>query len=276
MQIWKKDILIRSMEQWFQFAPPQRGIEQWRNSRSAKELARAWFPDTVPLPGEVVIPVELRQLLEATESGNLVFDRGEPELESPFDEHGGTVANLDLCISGEWRSISTVVGIEAKADEKFSVLLGEHYDSNPPPSHVRPRIDNLCDVFFGRHLSACPHAFRSLRYQLLTGLAGTLAEAKRRQAQQAVFIVHVFHSKGLDMHKVARNEHDYRNFLTVLGNQSGFTVPQGDLSRKVFGPIIAKSPTDLIPAIPFFIGKCERNIGPLLEVLDGLERRPDY
>ena len=268
MQIWKKNTLLRSMEQWFQFAPPQKGIEQWRNSRSAKELARAWFPDTVPMPGNVKIPIELRQLLESEEFSDFQFDRGEPELESPFDGHAGTVANLDLCVTGQWRSIPTLFGIEAKADEPFSKLLEEHYESNPLPSHVRGRIDNLCSVFFGKSLSESSDLIRSLRYQLLTGLAGTLAEAKRKQAQQAVFIVHVFYSKALSSSNVERNDQDYRTFLTILGAQAGITMPQGDLSGRVFGPMNVERQTEIIPPIPFFVGKCRRNIDPILNVLE--------
>jgi len=266
MKIWKKNVLIRSMEQWFQFAPPQRGIEQWRNSRSAKELARAWFPDTVPMPGDVGVPSELLETLRTSGEG-VQLDAGEPELESPFDGHGGTVANLDLCVTGQWRSASTVFGIEAKADEEFSKVLSEHYDSKPPPSHVRPRIDNLCRAFFGRSLSDCSDSVRSLRYQLLTGVAGTLAEAKRREAKQAVFIVHIFHSKLLDPAKVARNDRDYRNFVTLLGAELGIAIPEDDLTGKVFGPINVRRQTDIIPAMPFFVGKCGRNIDPVLNVL---------
>ena len=52
----------------------------------------------------------------------------------------------------------------------------------------------------------------------------------KTRAEQAVFIVHVFHSKSLDPAKIARNEQDYRNFLSKLGAIAGITIPEVNLA----------------------------------------------
>ena len=66
---------IQSVDDWFRFAPPKRGAEQWRDGRSAKELARAWFrcPEASP-------PAELNRLLASHPALNgLVVEEAVPE-----------------------------------------------------------------------------------------------------------------------------------------------------------------------------------------------------
>ena len=61
---------IRSVEDWFRFAPPKRGAEQWRDGRSAKELARAWFrcPEASP-------PAELNRLLRIDAAASRIHSK---------------------------------------------------------------------------------------------------------------------------------------------------------------------------------------------------------
>jgi len=45
---------IRSIDDWFNLAPPKKGRKQWKDGRSAKELAKAWFRT-----GRAKVPEEL-------------------------------------------------------------------------------------------------------------------------------------------------------------------------------------------------------------------------
>ncbi len=86
---------IRSVDDWFAQAPPKRGIKHWVDGRSAKELAKAWFP----VAGDPQVPAELRSLLESRdETRGIVFEEGEPERVTRFDGCGGE----GRC-SGRWR-----------------------------------------------------------------------------------------------------------------------------------------------------------------------------
>ena len=49
---------IRSLEEWFQYAPPAKGDKHWKDGRSAKELAKAWISHNGPM-----MPVDLSDLL---------------------------------------------------------------------------------------------------------------------------------------------------------------------------------------------------------------------
>lgn len=68
-----------------------------------------------------------------------------------------------------------------------------------------------------------------LKYQLLTGLAGTLIEAKNQVADYAVFIIHEFISSALDDIKVSRNADDFQKFFEKLIGVNGINFGDGKL-----------------------------------------------
>jgi len=73
MRIHKSGHEIRSVEDWFKYAPPKKGELQWKDKRSAKELAQSWFRDGTPKP-----PDEFRALLEAKFGTGIIFDEAKP------------------------------------------------------------------------------------------------------------------------------------------------------------------------------------------------------
>jgi len=76
MRISKNNETIRSLGDWFRLAPPKGKKKQWVDGRSAKELARAWFPRE----GEPVVPEEvLAALASCDDIGPVEFDQGWPE-----------------------------------------------------------------------------------------------------------------------------------------------------------------------------------------------------
>jgi len=85
---------IKSVDDWFKFAPPKKGLYHWKDGRSAKELAKAWFP----AEGNPIVPDELQALLESRdETRGIAFEQGEPERVILFDTCGeGRHADLVL------------------------------------------------------------------------------------------------------------------------------------------------------------------------------------
>ncbi|GHU13718.1 hypothetical protein AGMMS50225_24210 [Betaproteobacteria bacterium] len=39
----QKDVEITNLEEWFNYCPPKKGLEQWVDNRSAKEMAKFWL-----------------------------------------------------------------------------------------------------------------------------------------------------------------------------------------------------------------------------------------
>jgi hypothetical protein len=84
--IHKDNNLIESVEDWFRLAPPKEGLRQWKDGRSAKELAKALFPQ----PGTPQIPPDLISLLNS--HPDLITTEileGTPEHKIPLDNFRG-------------------------------------------------------------------------------------------------------------------------------------------------------------------------------------------
>ena len=164
---------IRSTDDWLRYAPPYGGIEQWKDGRSAKELAKAWMRPTVP--------AEFRALFETHElTRGVMMTCAWPEVKIPLDDFAGEQRNSDLVVLAHGKAINILITVEAKADEEFGKLIGEYYESKRNcSSNVCARIDHLLKEVFGRELDG---ELSKLRYQLLTGFAGTVIEAGKQKA----------------------------------------------------------------------------------------------
>ena len=119
MRITKNGQLIQSVEDWFRYAPPKGGADQWRDGRSAKEFARAWVES-----GSVSVPDELVGLLSShPDTQSAVLENGEPEARLAFDKRVGEVRNADLAVRAVSGGAPLALTIEAKADEPFDQLV---------------------------------------------------------------------------------------------------------------------------------------------------------
>ena len=201
-----KDIGVNSLDAWFASFPPMGGESQWKDGRSAKELAR-YFIGTLPH-----MPTELNALLAHFTEQNTTFD-WLAEHETDFASQGlglGEGRNHDAIL---W-SDELFVGIEAKADEPFgSLYLDEEYAA--ASQNKKGRIEGLSRMVFGKSL---PDGSRHLRYQLLTATGAVLLEAKGRGLSKALFVVLEFHSEGsYSTEKAQQNQNDLLTFLQAVG-----------------------------------------------------------
>jgi hypothetical protein len=233
--------LIESVDDWYANAPPKKGKIQWKDNRSAKELAKAWYRPS--------LPEEMHNLLEShPDFHDFAVAEAIPEYQIQIDNYGGEPRNADLLIIGSSVRGTSLITIEAKADEAFGPIIAEYVSEKAGSrSNVPKRINLLLKAMFARDL--CDE-LGLLRYQLLHGAAATLIEANKRGAKQAAFIVHEFLSTGTDPQKVLRNNMDWSYFLSLLG---GVESP-GCLS----GPFMVAG-GDFVPkSIPLFVGKASK------------------
>ncbi len=243
---------IRSVDDWFAQAPPKRGIRQWADGRSAKELAKAWFP----VAGDPQMPSELGSLLESREdTRDIVFDEGEPERVTDFDDCGGEGRNADLVLWGQVPHGKVLASIEAKADETFGNIAGEYVQRSSarnPRSRVPERFALLCRGMLG--VDPDVNA-RALRYQLLTAVAGALVDAQECGAEIALFIVHEF--IGMTAHKkLNANAADLNRFVRLLSRGSTESISPGTLA----GPFEVPGNEYFAGTKRLFIGKCRRAV----------------
>lgn len=240
---------IRSVDDWFCFAPPKKGSDHWKDGRSAKELARAWFRT-----GSPKCPVDLDALLKSHPStADCVIETAFPEMTTRLDHFHGGGRNHDLILLGHNKDHKILISIEAKADETFGRLIHDELTPKNPHSRTPDRIRLLATSIFGRPIDT---ALEDLRYQLLYGLAGTLIEAKNQQATLAVFVIHEFISSHTNSTKVNLNDMDFRKFIQSLPGCSGTIVTLDKFAEGIKIPGGQYVPTN----IPVLIGKIKSKI----------------
>jgi hypothetical protein len=224
---------IECLHQWFEKCPPQGKEKHWVDGRSAKETAKHWA-HTLP-----------SQFLQMLNPFKLDYKICSPEYVSDFDLYRGNGRNHDLLILAENDlKQEVVISIESKVDEPFDVTIAERISAadieliNKPNSKAKNRVEDLRVALFGN----INVAQLSIRYQLLAGIAGLLAEAKKRNAKTAIFLVQTFVSSQINVNRHYQNQCDLGNFINLLSNGIYSKITEGIIS----GPIRVPGDSKLI------------------------------
>jgi hypothetical protein len=182
---------IDSLDGWFDHAPPEKGLAQWKEGYSAKEQAKAWLRS-----GRPVVPDELWSAI-ADVAGDADEVYGRPEHQTRLDRYSrARQHDLFGCIR-RGGATTRVVGVEAKACEGFDGVVADRATAEAP-SKKRSRCNLLGRALFGRavldeHTGAVlDPELASHGYQLWTAAVGTIIEAQQRDVDHAILVVHQF------------------------------------------------------------------------------------
>ena len=187
----KKGTEIHDVETWFIVAPPKDPELQWKNGRSAKELARfATDPSFQDFINKVLNDVGIKEQDFVCEpEAETHFERQESE---KIDIGINGPRNHDLLMVGK----TCVIGLEAKVSEKFgNNTVQEEWKKATTMNKKEKRIPGLISFLSnGKYTdyAATPDSIKGLQYQLLTATVGTVLEAKRRKKKDAIVLVLVF------------------------------------------------------------------------------------
>lgn len=209
----KDNKIISTIEDWFEFAPPEGKEKQWKDKHSAKELAR-YFINNWPS-----MPVEIDKILDNIGVTSKLF-LCEPERETDFVSNGlgyGKSRQHDILLMGN----DIVIGLEAKATENLDKYVLEKFDSSKYNHHLR--YDGICNAIIGKSAAECD----LIRYQLLSATMGTLLEAKKSNIKKAMVLIIVFESDITTKEHTKLTEEDveyFKSFLTKKKNGS-FSTP---------------------------------------------------
>jgi len=243
MRVYKEKE-IRSVDDWFLYAPPKMGARHWKDGRSAKELARSWFRNNLAKP-----PEELVVLLEARFGRGTTFHDVKPECTVQLDEFDGEQRNCDLVALCKLGTSRAVIHVEAKADEPFGDLIGEYFDRKiNSVSNVPERIRRLSLGLFGREPD---EAIRKLRYQLLHATAAALIDTKANDAEFGLLLIHEFRSASLSHRKLSRNGRDWADFVHTFPELATARIEK-DL---ILGPISVPGGNRIPASVPLYRGK---------------------
>ena len=221
IKISKNNNIITTVEEWYQFAPPKAKEKHWKDGRSAKSLAQ-FMTDKNQVKKLEDILVELEYdtngVISCTPEANTVL---------PCKGNG---RNHDLLMIGE----DFVVGIEAKVSESFGKTISKECVGASKNKKDRIYI-TLANKLFGCKINEVKDGLE-LRYQLLTGVYGTLLEAENNKKSKALFLVIVF-TDGLtseDENAVNRNNDDFKNFCKCINlSEEGGTICKSNVDLTI-------------------------------------------
>ena len=202
---------IETLEEWealFVGENPKKKI-QWQDGRSAKTLAEF-----------VLGSKRLENLLDdifkklpVTKPQGVAFKEAYPEFEVNFDQFRNGREH-DLGVFGQTKNGQSVfVGIEAKVNEEFGVLVKEAYDRG---CNTTDRIKGIVkNIFDAQEVEK----FLALRYQLLYGLAGTANHLTDvyDKPDVALFLIIAFKTKVSAQND---NYQDYEEMIKALKNSN--------------------------------------------------------
>ena len=199
-----KTNVIKSVEDWRMYAPPQNPKKHWKEGHSAKLLAK--YVTNKNFANDVEQWIKDCHFSSSRE----VFC--EPEVTTSFPNRG-LGRKHDLIIEGK----DFIIGVEAKVSESFGArTIEKEYEGQSEGKQKRVEI-------LLKYIGKSYEEAKNYKYQLLTGLVGTLLEAKRKGKEKCLFIVISF-TGDVDASSIGQetNNNDYAafcsNFLGLLPN----------------------------------------------------------
>ncbi|HUQ68736.1 MAG TPA: hypothetical protein VM165_04390 [Planctomycetaceae bacterium] len=258
MAVVKRGVAITSLQHWKEESGPKRD-NQWKEGRSALEVARAWLTAGDHLPDEV-----LTALRQHPAFGEVTDWQGEPEVPLRFDGFRGEPRNSDLVVHTRDDHGEVLLAIEAKADEPFGETTADALAAaldrlltNPRSNGLR-RIQQLAAAILGQR-QKYDVPLKDIRYQLLTATAGAICEAERRRVGRVVLLIQEFITDKTKAKKHLANEVDLDLFVRRASHGMYCKVSSGE----IVGPIQLPGKPLFSDSVKFYVAKVSRNIRTL-------------
>jgi hypothetical protein len=223
-RVTNSQIEVTTLDEWREHCAPVNPHIQWKDKRSAKEMARFWL--------NVNNQETFRKYLNLL-NPNIQFETAYPEHPSKFDDYARPRIN-DLCIYAKGNKKQYFISIEGKADEPYGTnyFLQEFQNSIiEKQKNINSKKLNRAIELFNR-LGNNDMLF-TVRYQLLYWLAGSIDEAKRKNISDVVLISQEFHSDKTTEEKCTLNARDLNNFVSFVSESEITEINHGDLSNAI-------------------------------------------
>jgi hypothetical protein len=215
----EKSNTINSVETWFRIAPPEGGISQWVDGRSAKEFARYMLNEDGKMPSDIEKYIKA---IGWKNSSCICY----PEMVTDFPNEFGTGCGRHhdaLMVSNDW-----LIGVEAKVSESFDATIKDWLEAGTKnKDHGANRKKRICEslkLITGKEYTEDElnlETIQNLRYQLISATVGTILEAKNNEKGKACLLVIEFggdvrKEKDFD-DKVSDNAEAFERYLEFLG-----------------------------------------------------------
>ena len=154
-----------------------------------------------------IIPIQITEIIETLFGKHSIFFAF-PEHITTIDSYKGGQRNHDMFLFCEKETGEDfVVCIEAKTSESLDMtILQKRTDNNK--SNIAKRIEMMRTFLDMKNVD-----IEDLRYQVFTGLIGTIKEAEKYKTKECLFlIIQIIPNRNINK-KIEKNYNDIKNFL---------------------------------------------------------------
>lgn len=211
----KNNRLIQDFKSWETAFLEVDEAKHWKQDKSAYTLAKYFTNPEISNSNGINT---LNEYVKACGFNDIEITHAEIEHESRFDRFKGRGRMQDMVVWANTKNKSIAICIEAKVDECFNETIYEEYTKaltilyKNNKSRKKARIENLCEQFFPNKTI---NDLKTLRYQLLYYLAGSIKEAEKIGGIAFMPII-VFKTKEFNTKKGEANKKDYIEFINLL------------------------------------------------------------
>lgn len=210
---------IKNIFEWYAKAGPKDKETQWKKDRSALEFANLVLDTSF----EEDIKVNILNKININQ--NILF--AIPEQITKLDGFKGGQRNHDLVLYSENEIEKIGICFEAKVNEDFDMSVKKKWkEGNKKGSRIHDRIKN---IIYSLWQTSDIKIFEDFKYQLLTGLYGTIRFAEQLNIKKCVFCIYQIEID--ENTKIDKNEIEIRKLL------DSFQIKEKVKNNSLFGPI---------------------------------------
>lgn len=225
---------IKNIFEWYVKAGPKNRETQWVKNHSAFEFAK--------LVLDSAFENDIKENILDKISDNQKIVLAIPEQITRLDEYNGGQRNHDLSLYAENESEKIAICFEAKVNEDLDVILSKKWEEGKKKgSNIHKRIKNIIDSIWQ---NSRIENYNDLKYQLLTGLFGTIKFAEELKIKKCVFCIYQIQVD--EKSKVEKTETEIQKLIDC------FNINDKVQNNKLFGPFKTRN------NIEFFISYLKR------------------
>lgn len=236
---------INGIEDWEKYGEPAEK-KHWKKGRSAYEIAKSWLPNNKP-----GVPDGLVKILSNNFGENISIEKAIVEKKTYFSDTSSGPRNHDLLLYAKIDDKSVIIGIEGKERESYDkTLINKFNEATSPNSKLPNRINYFCQSILNDQYH---EAFKDLRYQFLSGVAGVSKEVEENNADYGLFIVQQIKTQNTPQTAISQNEIDFNHFMKLLDKPNSLEFA-GENNSGIWGPLNLIE-SQIVPSTKMYIGK---------------------
>jgi hypothetical protein len=209
---------IKNIYEWYLKAGPKNRETQWVKNHSALEFAKLVLDNSFEydIKENILNKISLNQ--------KIIF--AIPEQITRLDTYKGGQRNHDLALYAENETEKVAICFEAKVNEDLDVILSKKWEKGyKKNSNIHNRIENIIDTIWKNNQI---ENYNDLKYQLLTGLFGTIKFSEDLNIKKCVFCIYQIQVD--EKTKVKKTEYEIQRLIDC------FNINDKVENNKLFGP----------------------------------------